>query len=60
MGILSDLIASASPYGLVAGLGMFLIVPTSFRFVRNRNYELFYVAHVILVALILVTGRHDT
>jgi hypothetical protein len=36
---------------------MLLLAATAVGFVRRRQYEIFYTAHIVLVAVIIVTGR---
>lgn len=43
--------------GATAGLSMLLILITAVGYVRRRQYELFYIVHVVLVAVILATGK---
>lgn len=40
----------------VAGIAMIFILLTANGYVRRRHYELFYVTHVVLIAISLITG----
>ena len=42
--------------GATAGLSIILVFLTANGFVRRRNYEVFYIVHVVLVILILTMG----
>lgn len=44
-------------WGAVAGLSLIIILCTATGFIRRRNYEMFYVVHVALVAVILIAGE---
>jgi hypothetical protein len=54
------LLESVQYAGYVAGVAMVLIFCTANGQVRKRQYEFFYIAHIILVAIILVTGKYET
>lgn len=43
--------------GVVAGFSILGLFVTATGFMRRRQYEVFYVAHVLLVAIILITGK---
>jgi len=44
---------------VVATLSFIVIFITALGVVRNKQYELFYVIHVVLVVVILATGTFD-
>lgn len=45
--------------GAAAGLSMLIVLASAVGFVRRRQYELFYILHIVLVAVILATvGFH--
>jgi hypothetical protein len=54
------LLESAQYAGYASGVAMVLIFFTANGLVRKRNYEFFYVAHIVLVAVILITGKHSS
>lgn len=41
----------------VAGIAMILILLTANGYVRRRHYELFYIAHTVLIIVSLITGN---
>lgn len=40
----------------VAGIAMIFILLTANGYVRRRHYEFFYVTHVVLIIISLITG----
>ncbi|SMY18926.1 unnamed protein product [Zymoseptoria tritici ST99CH_1A5] len=59
-GVLEQILQEPAQYaGIVAGLSMLMIAVTAVGFVRRRQYEVFYAAHIVLVAIVLVAvGLH--
>lgn len=57
-GVLEQILQEPAQYaGIVAGLSMLMIAVTAVGFVRRRQYEVFYAAHIVLVAIVLVAGE---
>jgi predicted ferric reductase len=60
-GVLERVLTEPQQYaGAVASLSMLLMLATAIGFVRKRQYETFYILHVLMAAVVLVAGMHST
>lgn len=58
-GVMEQVLTEPQQYaGAVASLSMLLMLATAIEFVRRRQYELFYAIHVVMAAVVLVSGMY--
>lgn len=56
-GVMEQVLTEPQQYaGAVAALSLLLILATANGFVRKGQYEMFYVVHVVMAAVVLVAG----